>query len=237
MSHEILVLAGTAAVIGFTHTLFGPDHYLPFIVMSRAGKWSLLKTTVISFLCGIGHILSSVVLGMIGVAMGIVVTQLTDIESFRGSIAAWLLISFGFLYCIWGIRRAIKNKPHSHLHLHGNGSAHDHTHTHQEEHTHVHQEESKQSLTPWILFTIFVFGPCEPLIPILMYPAAQESISGLIFVTAVFGGVTILTMITIIIAASFGISFLPMGKLERYSHALAGAVICLSGMAIQFLGL
>jgi ABC-type nickel/cobalt efflux system permease component RcnA len=169
--------------------------------------------------------------------MGIAVTKLTDVESYRGSIAAWLLISFGFGYFIWGVRRVIKNKPHTHLHLHGNGSTHYHTHAHREEHSHVHQEESKKNLTPWILFTIFVFGPCEPLIPILMYPAAKESISGLIFVASVFGGVTILTMMTIIIASSFGISFMPLGKMEKYSHALAGAVICLSGLAIQFLGL
>jgi len=25
----------------------------------------------------------------------------------------------------------------------------------------------------WALFLIFVFGPCEPLIPLIMYPAAK----------------------------------------------------------------
>jgi len=30
MSGEIAILAGTAATIGFTHTILGPDHYLPF---------------------------------------------------------------------------------------------------------------------------------------------------------------------------------------------------------------
>ncbi len=36
MSHEIVVLGIAAASIGFFHTLLGPDHYLPFIVMARA---------------------------------------------------------------------------------------------------------------------------------------------------------------------------------------------------------
>ena len=70
-----------------------------------------------------------------------------------------------------------------------------------------------------------------------MYPAAQHSTTGLIMVTAVFGGVTILTMLTTVLISSFGISLLPMGKLERYSHAMAGGSIFLCGVAIQFLGL
>ena len=68
MTDSIIVLCGTAASIGFLHTLLGPDHYLPFVAMSRAGGWSLKKTTVVTVLCGMGHVLSSVVLGFIGIA-------------------------------------------------------------------------------------------------------------------------------------------------------------------------
>jgi len=44
-------------------------------------------------------------------------------------------------------------------------------------------------------------------------------------------------MLVIIAAASFGASFVRLGKLERYSHALAGLMILVSGLAAQFLGL
>ncbi len=172
---ELLILTVTAASIGFIHTVLGPDHYIPFIVIAKARNWSMLKTGWVTFVCGIGHILSSVVLGIIGIALGIAVTRLQTLESFRGNIAGWLLIAFGLIYFVWGLRRAIR-KTHSYLHI-----------------------EDKTNLTPWILFTIFVFGPCEPLIPILMYPAAKSSIFGLILVTAVFGVVTIGTMMTIVI--------------------------------------
>ena len=40
MSPDISILLVTAASIGFIHTLTGPDHYLPFIVMSKARKWT-----------------------------------------------------------------------------------------------------------------------------------------------------------------------------------------------------
>jgi hypothetical protein len=216
MSKEILILCATAASIGFIHTVFGPDHYLPFIVMSRARNWSMPKTMLITFLCGIGHILSSVVIGVAGIMFGIAVMKLEALEAFRGNLAAWALIGFGFAYFAWGIKKAFGDKPHAHAHPHVG---------------------EKKNITPWILFTIFVLGPCEPLIPILMYPAAKSSVTGLLAVTAVFGSVTIATMLSIVLLASWGISFAPLGRLERYTHAMAGATICLSGLAIQFLGL
>jgi len=238
LSSEILVIAGTAASIGFVHTVLGPDHYLPFIVIGRARSWSLSKTLVISFFCGLGHVLSSIALGFLGIALGIAVFKLENVESFRGGIAAWLLIGFGLAYFIWGLRRAILNKPHKHVHLHVDGHEHDHDHHHATDHAHIHEDKDKKTnITPWVLFAIFVFGPCEPLIPIIMYPAAQHNIKGVILVATCFGIVTIATMLTIVALASWGFKFVKLGKLERYAHALAGAMIFFSGLSIQFLGL
>ncbi len=237
MDYELSVLLLTAASLGFFHTMLGPDHYLPFIVMAKAGRWSMRKAAFITFCCGIGHVLSSVLLGVIGVAFGIAVKNLVELESYRGNLAAWALIAFGLIYTMWGIRRAIRNKPHQHLHVHKNGQGHEHDHSHNSDHVHAHVAEGSRSLTPWVLFVIFVFGPCEPLIPLLMYPAAQGSLWGLAAVTAVFGAVTLTTMMVIVLISAFGISILPLSRLERYAHALAGATICICGMSIQFLGL
>jgi nickel/cobalt exporter len=237
MTKGLPILISTAASVGFFHTLLGPDHYLPFIVMSRARKWSLFKTTWITLLCGLGHIGSSVLLGIAGVALGMAVSKLTMVESLRGGLAAWALIVFGLLYFVWGLPRAIRNRPHEHLHIHLDDTAHHHRHLHTNEHVHVHEEEGKANITPWVLFTIFVLGPCEPLIPILMYPAAKNSFGGLVLVTGVFGSITILTMLSIVLVSSLGINLLPTKKLERYTHALAGGAICLCGMAIVFIGL
>jgi len=237
MTGESIALYATAASIGFFHTLFGPDHYIPFIVMSRARNWSLLKTSVITFLCGLGHIIGSIVLGIVGVAFGIGVMKLETLEAARGNLAGWALIAFGFAYFIWGIHRLIKNRPHRHVHIHESVKDHGHIHSHTGEHAHIHDKKGKANITPWILFTIFILGPCEPLIPILMYPAAKNSIADLIGVTLTFGAVTIATMFGIVIISSFGVNLMPLGKLERYSHALAGLAIFLCGVAIQFLGL
>lgn len=234
MNYDIYILSLTAAYIGFIHTLIGPDHYLPFIMMAKAGKWSRNKTLWVTIFCGIGHVLSSVALGVIGIAAGIALDRLELIEGTRGEIASWALITFGFLYMIWGVKKAYNNRPHSHIHVEGDGTYVTHAHHHEGEHVHT---EKRKSLTPWILFTVFVLGPCEPLIPLLMFPAAQESISGLVIVTAVFGIVTISTMIAVVFISLWGFSFLPLGRLERFTHALAGFAIFASGLAINLLGL
>jgi hypothetical protein len=203
--------------------------------MSKSGQWSLKKTSVITVTCGFGHVLGSVALGIIGIAFGVAVTNLVGIESLRGEIAAWGLIAFGLAYGAWGLRRALRNRPHIHIHTHESGGSHSHVHIHQQLHTHVHG--STESMTPWVLFTIFVLGPCEPLIPLLMYPAAQNSVGGLLLVTAVFGFITISTMLAIVLLSLRGLALLPMQSLSRYMHALAGGTILLSGLAIKFLGL
>ena len=237
ISNEIWILAGTAAALGFFHTLIGPDHYLPFIAMAKARQWPLRKTLAIAFFSGLGHVMSSVLLGFIGLALGLAVNRLEATESWRGNAAAWLFIGFGFAYLIWGLHRAFKNKPHHHAHAHADGAVHDHLHQHESEHVHVHERKEKANITPWILFTLFVFGPCEPLIPLIMYPAAKHSLAGVVLVAGGFAVATIATMLTIISLSTWGLSFVRLGRLERYAHAMAGGAIFLSGLAVQFLGL
>mgnify|MGYP000358995267 CR=1 FL=1 len=154
MMNETLILAGSAAGIGFIHTVLGPDHYLPFIAMSKARGWSGALTAIITLLCGICHITGSIILGMVGLFFGIV-----------------------------------------------------------------------------------VFGPCEPLIPLLMYPAAKSSALAVAAVGIVFGLVTIGTMLACVMVPYYGLSKISIPHAERYSHAAAGLTVFLCGGAIKFLGL
>jgi len=236
MDNSIWLLSVTAVSLGFFHTLLGPDHYLPFIVMSEAKKWSTRKTMVITFLCGLGHVLSSVFLGLVGIIVGISVNRLVEVESFRGSIAGWLFIAFGLVYMIISIRNLYRKKTHTHSHFHPGGDKHSHEHDHMKEHVHIHETDVVKT-TPWILFLIFIFGPCEPLIPVLMYPAAENNIPGAILVSILFSVVTIATMMSIVLAFKLGFSKINLKPVEKYSNLIAGAMIFFSGIAIQFLGL
>lgn len=258
MTFGIGLLSLTAASIAGLHTVLGPDHYLPFVAMSRARGWSLPKTILVTLLCGFGHVLSSVLLGGLGIALGIGALKLQRLQGIRGDLAGWLLMAFGLVYLAWGIRRAARDRRHTHLHVHADGTVHAHEHTHAADHLHVHEvcakgqyeegqarasrstdERRADSITPWVLFVIFLFGPCEPLIPLLMYAAAKGDAWGAVMVTVIFSVVTLGTMVGLVTVGyrmvqrlrAVGDGFL--SPMERYAHALAGLVIALCGAAVQ----
>jgi ABC-type nickel/cobalt efflux system permease component RcnA len=233
---EVAVLLLTAASLGFLHTLLGPDHYVPFAVMATARKWTLRRTISVTLLCGVGHIAGSVVLGIVGIAMGFGLASLEQIQSFRGTFAAWALVAFGLMYFAWGLRRAFRNQAHTHVHFHSKRKMHQHRHSHHGEHAHVHEVAGMAKLTPWALFVIFVLGPCEALIPLLMFPAAKHSFAEVLMVVLVFGAVTIVTMVGAVIATTKGLSFIPLDRFSRFNHALAGMGIGMCGLAIILFG-
>jgi nickel/cobalt exporter len=236
MNAETTVLGATALSVGFFHTLLGPEHYLPFVALSRAAGWTRRQLLVVTLACGVGHVASSALLGLLGILLGTGLTNLTNLESRRGDLAGWLLLGFGLAYLVWGLRTAARDRPHHHLHVHADGTVHAHEHTHDHAHAHVHVETTvtgRDAIRPWALFTIFVFGPCEPLIPILMYPAAEGQFSTVVWVTLLFGAVTIATMIGMVLLLHIGVGAVSWKRLERYSHALAGFAILACGVAIK----
>jgi sulfite exporter TauE/SafE len=214
------ILLGTAVTIGVTHTLIGPDHYVPFIAIARVRGWSIRRALAVTLLCGLGHVLSSVVIGAVGIAAGSALGSLEALESARGNLASWALIGFGCLYGLWGLWRA--RRGHGHRHLPGGG--------------HVADGDA-HSITFWTLFIVFVLGPCEPLIPILMFPATRHDWHGVALVTLAFGIATIGTMALVVLAGLRGLALVRAPALERYAHALAGGIIATSGMAIRLFGI
>ena len=222
---KILLYLATPLGIGIIHTLVGPDHYVPFIALSKARNWTLRKTVIVTTVCGIGHVLSAIILGIFAVTIGSSIIKLRFIESFRGEIAIWLLIGFGFVYCIWGLRQAFKSRYRHHLPLDNSNS------------TNPHAKKGIKELVPWLLFIIFVLGPCEPLIPLVMYPAIQGDIPGVFIISALFGVATIITMLGMVVVSVYGIQFIKFKFLEKYGHAAAGALICSLGVAVKVFGL
>lgn len=232
LSHPLIALA---LATGFIHTLAGPDHYLPFVAISRARGWSWTRTAVITVLCGLGHVAGSVALGLVGIVAGLAIFHLEAVESVRGEIAAWLMIAFGVVYACWGIRRAARKQQHDHAHSHADGKVHAHHHTHQHAHVHVHgkeRESGRASITPWVLFAIFVFGPCEVLIPQLMYPAATGDVATAVAVVSAFCLTTILTMLGMVLLLTYSLGKVQFAWLERRTHVMAGATIALCGVLI-----
>jgi sulfite exporter TauE/SafE len=229
------VLLGTAATIALVHTLIGIDHSLPFVALGKARGWTLRKTLAITAACGVAHVGSSVLLGIVGIGLGFAAGQLEAFQSVRGNVAAWLLIGFGLAYAAWAIVQLQRGKSHAHAHVHDDGVVHNHGHDHRRaEHLHPH---GTKSLTVWALFVIFAFGPCEALIPLLMAPAWAEHWVWVGAVIAVFASITVATMLAAVAAGYVGLSLAGSRGLDRYANVIAGSTIAMSGLAIQALGI
>ena len=220
MENATGALVGLAASIGLVHTVIGVDHTLPFIMLARAQKWTLSRLLSITVLCGTGHVLSSVLLGMFGISLGVAIDRLEIIEARRGQMAAWLLIGFGLAYAIWSLYR--ERKKRSRLQLAPDPSA---------------ERKRRRVVTVWSLFIVFVLGPCEPLIPIFMAPAFDHMWTTVAGVVLVFALVTIGTMCALVTIGYYGLKLPVFSFLERHVHTASGLAIAGSGLAIQLLGI
>jgi len=232
MQNELQVLILAAITISFIHTITGPDHYLPFIALSKSRGWSFSKTLWWTVVCGGGHIASSVLLGLGGAAIGWSLSKLQWIESVRGGLAGWVLLCFGLAYCIWGIVRAQKNNAHKHFDVYEDGAVYVYEHKHGE----TVMPKEKYKVTPWVMFVIFLLGPCEPMIPLLSFPAAQNSITGMIILISIYSFFTLATMIAMVVLGYYGFSFFKTARLERYIHVLGGVTIFICGAGMVFMG-
>lgn len=179
------------------------------------------------------------------------------IEAVRGDLAAWALVAFGLTYAGWSLARRRRQQRHVHAHAGGLVHAHEHpeaagdpgtraslpasggivqAHAHHSAAAHEHPMSPAAGvagLTAWSLFVIFVLGPCEPLIPILMVPAFQVGLWAVIPVTVAFGVTTIATMAAIVAIAYRGLQFVRFPRLQTYAHTLSGLAIAVSGLALM----
>ena len=232
MQSEMEVLIVAAISIACLHTVTGPDHYLPFIALSKSRGWSFAKTVSWTIVCGCGHVWSSVLLGLGGAAIGWSLSKISWMENVRGGIAGWVMLAFGFVYGTWGLYRAYKNNPHKHFDLQEDGAIYVYEH----QHGAVVAPQDRHKVTPWVMFIIFILGPCEPMIPLLYFPAAKNSWGGMVILITIYTAVTLFTMVTIVVLGYLGIAFVKTEKLERYMHALGGLTIFICGAGMLFLG-
>lgn len=232
MQAEIEVLMIAAVSIACLHTITGPDHYLPFIALSKSRGWSFTKTISWTIICGCGHVWSSVLLALGGAAIGWSLSKVSWLENVRGGIAGWALVGFGALYAIWGLIKAKQGSRHKHFDIYDDGSMYVYEHKHGQ----AVAPKERHAVTPWVMFLIFVLGPCEPMIPLLYFPAAKNSFAGMLLLIVVYTLFTLAAMVMMVVLGYYGFAFFKTEKLEKYVHALGGVTILICGAGMIFLG-
>src|SRR6266545_2393064 len=142
-------LVAAAISIGSIHTL-APDHWVPFVALARAQRWTVRRTALITAACGLGHVTGSVALGLLSVFLGI--ELLERLGQRLETASGLLLIGFGVAYAVWGLRRSARARRHGHRHSHGHRYGLGHSHP---------------SLSSWALFLLFSADPCVAVIPLI----------------------------------------------------------------------
>lgn len=232
MLPELQILILTAVTISFLHTISGPDHYIPFIALSKTKKWSLRRTIGWTVVCGCGHVGTSVLLGTVGAALGWSAAKIDALQFIRGGLAGWALLGFGLIYSAWGLWQIDRgSKRHKHFDVSPGGNIYVFEHRHGE----AVPPEERHAITPWVIFIIFLLGPCEPMMPLLFFPAAKNSLNNIILLVTIYTVFTLLGMVLMVIIGYYSISLLKPGKIERYSQVLGGISIFTCGAGMVFM--
>jgi nickel/cobalt transporter (NicO) family protein len=225
----VLALVAAAFSVGSIHTL-APDHWMPFAALARAERWSAARTASITALCGLGHVTTSVGLGVVSAFFGL---QLMEHFGRRlESVAGFLLIAFGVVFALRGLHRSVGSRWHDH------GHAHPHWHGRRGQHgvNHVHSDPNEGRLTAWTLFLLFSADPCVAVVP-LVFAAVPLGWSVALAVAVAYEVATIGTMVLLVLPARKAVGLIRGEWADRYGDALAGGVIAAVGIAVLSLGL
>lgn len=201
-------LLTSAGAAGVIHTLIGPDHTIPFIALAKTYRWTWKKTLAITAASGLAHVGIALSLGTLMIKFSASPAAWAKTLAFQSHWAGWGLILFGALYLVWGLRAAFRRN----------------------------ETQTPGTTGAWILFLLFVFGPCEPLLPFLAAAQGAGKPELLPFITLIFGSATLGTMIAGVLLGA-GVLSKVKGLTGRWNPALSGGAILLSGLAVKFAGL
>lgn len=229
-----LILASTAALVAATHTLI-PDHWLPYVAMSRGKGWSTGKTMRVTAIGAAIHLVTTAIIGLllgfVGVATINVISGKAD---FIGGI---LLLAFG-LYFTWKGWKAYKfGGGHSHA---GHSHPHPHPHDHEDEHEHnceghSHSHGEKVEKSDFALGAILGARPCAEAIPIFL-AASSIGLTSSVLAVAAWVIATLASMLGIVWLSLKGLEASKLKILDRFGELGAGLVIVLVGGVMMLIG-
>ena len=221
MNEAGIALVFTTVATAVVHTLI-PDHWLPFVLVSRSQGWTLRQTLLLTTASAMLHVFVSVTLGVIVAGVGRSAEAVVGFAEGLEWLGGAMLVLFGIVYMLWFLLRG--------GHVHSFGLHPHHGSLGRSGDKPGHTSRAKR-LTGFTLALIVGFNPCILVIPIV-YGAVQVSEMTLAAVVLAFGLTTVLTMVGSTLLGLRGASRLTSTFLTRYGEALSGALIALTGVAV-----
>jgi nickel/cobalt transporter (NicO) family protein len=221
MSGTTPALFAAAAGVGFGHAIL-PDHWVPLAVLGRARRYPLTKVARLSGLAGVAHVLLSIVLGAIIIAIGLQFRS--TIQSAQDTIIGCLLIATGVGFAFF----ELTGRGHSHGHEHG------HTHGHDHDHDHHHDHDGQRGLRG-LAAVMVPFGaaasPDLTILPVFL-AATAVGVPTAIGSLAIFAAVTIGTIVGLTLTATRG-GYQVRGQwLDRWGNGITAIVLVVIGALV-----
>ncbi|MGI9183601.1 MAG: hypothetical protein ACR2GZ_01330 [Solirubrobacteraceae bacterium] len=213
-------LLAAAAGVGFGHAIL-PDHWVPLAVLGRTRRYPLSRVARLSGLAGVAHVLVSIILGAVIIAVGLQFRS--TIQSAQDTIIGWILIATGIGFAV--------------LELSGHGHGHGHDHDHDDEHDHDHDHDdgkSRRSLGGLAAVMVPFGAAASPDLTILpVFLAATAAGAGTaIGSLVIFAVVTIGTIVGLTLAATRGGYEIRGQWLERWGNAFTALVLIVIGLLV-----
>lgn len=204
----LMSLLGGGFVAAFLHAAL-PTHWLPFVLVGRAQRWSLTKNLLAVAAAGLAHIASTAVVGSLIVAAGMALDEI--VAGLLPHLSAILLFGFGGFYLV----KSVIRRP-----VMAGGPALD-----------LAEPSVGHGAAFWGLVAVMALSPGEVLLPIYM-SSAQEGVGALILLTGVFAVGTILGMTVFTTLARAGASVLKLERWARYEGAVLGLALIAIGLLV-----
>ncbi|MFQ6618360.1 MAG: hypothetical protein ACE5QV_06700 [Fidelibacterota bacterium] len=215
MTAKGIILIASAGITAVIHTLI-PDHWLPFVVVSRDKQWGYKKTAWFSGFSGFLHFLISVSLGFAAYWAG---TELAErIGEVIESTAAILLIIFGIFYLYWA--KIERGKSVHLIHLHSENHELDHGFS-----------KGKKMGSGYVLAALIGLHPFVLALPII-FATTNEGLITAVFVAIAYGAGTILGMIGMTLTGLLTTERIKMRFLKQYGEFISGGIVIAVGLIL-----
>ncbi len=204
----LLSLLGGGFVAAFLHAAL-PTHWLPFVLVGRAQRWSMARTLLAVVVAGFAHIVTTAVLGGLIVAAGLALDQW--IKGVLPHLSAVLLFLFGAFY----LTRATLKRP-----VPASGPPL------------TEAEPAVSDRAAFIgLVAMLAVSPGEVLLPIYL-SASSEGVAALGLLSLVFAAGTVMGMAVFTGLARAGASILRLERWARYEGAVLGLALIALGLMV-----
>jgi hypothetical protein len=225
MTGNAPALLAAAAGVGFGHAIL-PDHWVPLAVVGRTRRYPMSRIARLSGLAGIAHVLVSIVLGAVIIAVGLQFRS--AVEHAQDAIIGAVLIATGIGFA------ALELTGHGHHHDHEHGHhQHDHAHGHDHDHdaTHAPPRRGLHGLAAVMVPFGAAASPDLTILPVFL-AAAAAGVATAVGSLAIFAAVTIGTIVGLTLAAARGGYEIRGQWLERWGNMFTALVLLVIGALV-----